>query len=564
VTPAYRPRVFIEYSHRDERWLTRLRQHFAPLEREGLLEIWSDSRIELGADWRAEIQQAIESASVAILLISADFLASDFILGQEIPALLHRQMRGHLRIVPVILRSSPWQELPWLADIQVFPRGGKPLSTLSESEVDATLAALASEVLTLVRQSSAAAAQAGSWAVGGVRLKNVRGFEDFSIDLRDDRGRPRQRTLVIGRNGTCKTTLLRAIALSLCDPVDADALIAEPIGSLVGDRGDAGEIEVLLTQRNGEAQLLLQQELWHAEGRDSLRDRTLQRPAAGLFVCAYGAGRYGVGTDTGREYRIRDSVATLFDYRQTLIDAELTLRRLQDFLGTERFTSTLLGIRRVLGLTPDDEIYLAKGGGVEISGPTLGRKIRLEGWADGYRLTFSWLLDLYGWAMRADRVTSAGGIEGIVLVDELEQHLHPSMQTQVLPRLTEILPDLQVFATTHSPLIALGVAPEELISLHREGDAVIAERRVPDFTNYSAEDMLVDDRLFASDAYGPETSGKLHRYRNLVQIPPAERNAEERRELEQLGTELRAQQLPEVREEPAARELREIVARHGL
>ena len=115
------------------------------------------------------------------------------------------------------------------------------------------------------------------------------------------------------------------------------------------------------------------------------------------------------------------------------------------------------GIKRVLGLIPEDEIHLPKGGGVEVSGPTVGKRVRLEGWADGYRLTLAWLLDLYGWAMRADRVQPNGGIEGILLIDEIEQHLHPSMQTRILPRLGKILPDLQIIATTHSPLIALSV-----------------------------------------------------------------------------------------------------------
>jgi hypothetical protein len=321
-----------------------------------------------------------------------------------------------------------------------------------------------------------------------------------------------------------------------------------------------------LTPRTGSPHtFVLRQEVWHADAKDSIRDLESQRPSQNPFVCAYGAGRFGIGTDTGRGYRLRDSVATLFDYRQTLIDSELTLRRLYDFLGTRLFDSTLRGIKRVLGLTAEDEIHLAKGGGVEVSGPTVGRRVRLEGWADGYRLTFAWLLDLYGWAMRAERITPKGGIDGILLIDEIEQHLHPSMQTGILPRLSEILPDLQIIATTHSPLVALGASPEELVSLRREQDgSVIAEPSVPDFSTYSAEDMLIDERLFDTEAYGPETTEKLARYRDLVKIPPPRRDQEQTQELRALATELRARQVPEARESAAAEELRRLIAKHSL
>jgi hypothetical protein len=405
-----------------------------------------------------------------------------------------------------------------------------------------------------------------SFSVSHIRLSNVRSFREISIDFSSSTGQPRLRTLIIGRNGTCKTTLLRAITLGLCDRPDANALIAEHIGGMVAENAETAETEISLTTRASEPKTVsFRQQISSSEGKDSISSTGILSPPSGLFVCAYGAGRFGIGTDSGREYRIRDSVATLFDYRQTLIDSELTLRRLQDFLGSKRFDSTLLGIKRVLSLTEEDEIHLTKGGGVEVSGPTVGRRVRLEGWADGYRLTFAWLLDLYGWAMRADRITLDGGIDGILLIDEIEQHLHPSMQTGILPRLSEILPDLQIIATTHSPLVALGAAPEELVSLRRdEHGSVIAEPSVPDFSEYSAEDMLVDDRLFDTDAYGPETSEKLDRYRDLVKIPPPRRNPDQTQELQALATELRARQVPEARESAAAAELKRLIAKHNL
>jgi hypothetical protein len=100
---ATRRKVFISYSHMDGKWLKRLQVHLAPLERSGFVERWDDSKIDAGQMWRDEIEKAMESARVAVLLVSADFMASSFIANDELPPLLSAANQGGATILSVIV-----------------------------------------------------------------------------------------------------------------------------------------------------------------------------------------------------------------------------------------------------------------------------------------------------------------------------------------------------------------------------------------------------------------------------------------------------------------------------
>ena len=391
--------------------------------------------------------------------------------------------------------------------------------------------------------------------LAAVELTNVRGFEDLTLTLAatDAVGRrpalPReQAAVIIGRNATNKSTLLRAIAIGAASLSDASAMLSVALGSLIRTGTSQATIRLTYTFETGETVVATKEIAQTSRGADEVR--SIEGPSAdelSLLVCGYGAGRGITGTDPGRDYRVFDAVATLFDYRRELLAPELTLRRLADYIADdERYRTTLSRVARLIGLDdPDAEIAAAKGGGVTVSSRDIGTNVPLEGLADGYRVAFNWIMDLFGRALRPGWLTTEGSVAGLVLIDEIDQHLHPELQTQVVTELTSTFPDSQFVVTTHSPLVALGAHPSQLVVLHRSADGIVtAADRVPDFRSYSPEDVLTDDRLFNVDAHNPEFASLLESYDKMAQVPPEERTEGETEELRKVAAAIRSAPRP--------------------
>ncbi len=144
------PSIFISYSHKDEPWKDRLMTHLSVLEQAFELDVWEDRQIQAGDQWERDIETAMARADVALLLISAHFLTSAFIKGREVPTLLRRRADDGVRLVPIILRSCPWQRVDWLAPLQCLPRDGAPLTRFRGDNVDKQLTNIALAVSKLL------------------------------------------------------------------------------------------------------------------------------------------------------------------------------------------------------------------------------------------------------------------------------------------------------------------------------------------------------------------------------------------------------------------------------
>ncbi|GIE92741.1 HEAT repeat domain-containing protein [Paractinoplanes rishiriensis] len=144
---APRSQIFISYSHEDADLLARLLRHMTPLESRGLLDVWVDTKLNPGDRWRDEIESALDRAQVAILVVSASFLASKFITEVELPRLLAASRSDGCRVWPLIAGHSVIAEIPELAGFQAFNKPSEPLTSLSEDERERVLSRLATETL---------------------------------------------------------------------------------------------------------------------------------------------------------------------------------------------------------------------------------------------------------------------------------------------------------------------------------------------------------------------------------------------------------------------------------
>ena len=145
------PKLFVSYCHVDKGALDRLLVHLRPLERAKLLSCWSDTRIRVGDKWRSEIKQNIEDAAIAILLVSADFLASDFIAANELPPLLVAAEARGLRVLPVILKPCGFSRDRVLSSFQAVNDPSVPMLGLTHIEQEAVYDRIASEVAAELR-----------------------------------------------------------------------------------------------------------------------------------------------------------------------------------------------------------------------------------------------------------------------------------------------------------------------------------------------------------------------------------------------------------------------------
>ncbi len=175
---AESPKVVISYARADADWVTRLTKTLAPAIVASRLDVWDDRKIVAGANWEAEIQKALRSADLAVLMVSQDYLASDYVTHHELPLILDRWHAGELGLVWIAVSSALFELTP-LADIQAGNDPKRPLASMSASECDAELVRLARTITTAQHRRNDAGHVGRARATATVLLSDIEGSTEL-------------------------------------------------------------------------------------------------------------------------------------------------------------------------------------------------------------------------------------------------------------------------------------------------------------------------------------------------------------------------------------------------
>jgi hypothetical protein len=126
-------KLFLSYSHKDEELKDKLAIHLAPLRRSGKIAVWQDRQIRPGTEWDVAIKKELAEADIILLLVSPDFIASDYIWMYEIAGAMERHERREATVVPIIVRPCDWHDMPF-AKVQALPRNAKPVTQFANQD----------------------------------------------------------------------------------------------------------------------------------------------------------------------------------------------------------------------------------------------------------------------------------------------------------------------------------------------------------------------------------------------------------------------------------------------
>lgn len=308
--------------------------------------------------------------------------------------------------------------------------------------------------------------------VESLHLTGFRCFDQLEIPFRRESRLPGEWTCIAGINGAGKSSILQALCLVLLGPA-VQQLGAEGLNRMrrqTGTERQTAEIEATLRTvgSNREFRLWLKIDA-NGETQATSDPIGFWKTPSRFLLASYGATRnLSSRAESGYENmsaEVRRQI-TLFDPLSQLTAAEVLLRKASAELGflllfqkimDEVFSEELRATTDALGL----RFTVSKRESVEA--------IDLP---DGYRSSAAWLADLCAiWSEKAPEIAAKGNpadMQGVVLIDEIDLHLHPSLQRKLVPQLRALMPKVQWIVTTHSPLVLANFDSNEIIALDQD------------------------------------------------------------------------------------------------
>ena len=385
--------------------------------------------------------------------------------------------------------------------------------------------------------------------ISRLKLKNIKCFKDIDISFEDESGDIKNWSLFVGDNGDGKTTILRCLALGLCDQGSASGLLLELFGEYIQRGEEEGIIEINLKRDDGELYRIQTSIMGDNESVSrkilnnevKISDEAFEREK--IFAAAYGAGRSITGIESYDQYAIVDAVYPLFNYRHTLQNAELGASRVKIYSDTEwgKLEKTL---KEILLFHEDNKISFGKTGLYVERGK--GNEM-FNSLSDGYQSLTSVILDFVSWNLlyREDEDFEIDNLSGIFIIDEIEQHLHPKWQREIVKILSEQFPKVQFLGSTQTPICALGLSDLESGSClfkttYKNGHSDIEKFNLQEnFKGYRVDQILTSDIFDLTDTRSTSVVNKLETYREILLKEESSRSDDEKKTLQDIEIELK-------------------------
>lgn len=316
-----------------------------------------------------------------------------------------------------------------------------------------------------------------------LNIRDLRSIADIEIDFSDERGRTRTRTVLLGENGCGKSTALRAIALLLAGSDALAELLKEPERWVRNKRKQAS-IEATLSTAAGDERTVslilrpewsLRETLKHNEQGLAALDDALKHSPRNYFIMGYGVTRrpalgakeFSQVTERGLTHPRARALATMFAPEATLVSFEQWAMDL-DYTGGKSTTATLR--QAMAKLLPGMKFERIDRKRRELLFRTVDGIIPFQQLSDGYQNVANWCGDmLYRITNTFEDYKSPLKTRGLLLIDELDLHLHPVWQRRLMGFLGSAMPQMQIVATSHSPIIAQQLREGELYVVERPG-----------------------------------------------------------------------------------------------
>lgn len=388
--------------------------------------------------------------------------------------------------------------------------------------------------------------------VSRLRLENIKCFEDIELSFEDNEENVKDWSLIVGDNGRGKTTILRSLAAGLCDKEGVSALLSELHGGFLRQGANKGSIEICLKDEDNKKYTIktkiegdsesISQDVFAGDcvGKpDTKKGRNFKREK--IFAVAYGAGRSVEGDRSYEEYTLVDSVYTLFKYEHPLQNAELGARRVNDHAKRKQWKRLQEILKEVLTLKEDDEISL------EITGlyiKTKRGKYLFQTLSDGYKSLTSVIIDFVSWNLLYEPDFDLSNLSGIFIIDELEQHLHPRWQREIVKILSKRFPNVQFICSTHTPICALGLSDLKRSWLFKAAyvnnhSGIERFNLQEEFKGYRADQILTSDIFGLPDTRSVSVQDKLETYKKICLKEESERSPEEKQQFHDIEDELK-------------------------